>query len=61
MDDLDWQRPEACPDGASCPEVAITADTVYLRSSLQPNSVAQLTRDEWRDLLSGVRNGEFDI
>ncbi|MFE2724365.1 DUF397 domain-containing protein [Kitasatospora sp. NPDC059327] len=61
MEALHWKRPEACQDGASCPEVAITPDAVYLRSSLHPTSVAQLTTDEWRDLLSGIRNGEFDV
>ncbi|MER6399125.1 DUF397 domain-containing protein [Kitasatospora sp. NPDC001603] len=61
MDDLTWIRPEACANSANCPEVAITPDTVYLRSSLQPSAVAQLTTDEWRDLLAGIRNGEFDV
>ncbi|MEU1506350.1 DUF397 domain-containing protein [Kitasatospora sp. NPDC005748] len=61
MEALHWKRPEVCGDGASCPEVAVTPDTVYLRSSLQPSAVAQLTTDEWRDLLAGIRNGEFDV
>ncbi|MFB7616409.1 hypothetical protein [Kitasatospora sp. NPDC056181] len=54
-------RPTACADSNNCPEVAITAETVYLRSSLHPSSIAQLTKDEWRDLLTGIRNGEFDV
>ncbi|MEU6232061.1 DUF397 domain-containing protein [Kitasatospora sp. NPDC047058] len=61
MEALEWKRPEACSDGASCPEVAITADVVYLRSSLQPDAVARLTTAEWRDLLAGILNGEFDV
>ncbi|MFD0273831.1 DUF397 domain-containing protein [Kitasatospora sp. NPDC127111] len=61
MEALEWERPKACADGASCPEVAVSADTVYLRSSLQPDAVAQLTTAEWRDLLSAIRNGEFDV
>ncbi|MGV9268833.1 DUF397 domain-containing protein [Kitasatospora sp. NPDC003701] len=61
MEELDWQRPSACGDGNNCPEVAITPDAVYLRSSLHPTSVAQLTTDEWRDLLTAIRNGEFDV
>ncbi|MFJ3792043.1 DUF397 domain-containing protein [Kitasatospora sp. NPDC090091] len=61
MEALQWNRPEACQDGASCPEVAVTADAVYLRSSLQPDAVATLTTAEWRDLLTGIRNGEFDV
>ncbi|MFI8085123.1 DUF397 domain-containing protein [Kitasatospora sp. NPDC086009] len=61
MENLSWMRPAACANSNNCPEVAITADTVYLRSSLQPSAVAQLTTDEWRDLLAGIRNGEFDV
>lgn len=61
MESLPWIRPAACANASNCPEVAITPDTVYLRSSLQPDAVAQLTTDEWRDLLSGIRNGEFDV
>ncbi|MEU3566665.1 DUF397 domain-containing protein [Kitasatospora sp. NPDC006786] len=60
MKTLSWKRPEACPDGASCPEVAIAPDAVYVRSSLLPDAIAQLTPDEWRDLVSAIRAGEFD-
>ncbi|MDY0810291.1 DUF397 domain-containing protein [Kitasatospora purpeofusca] len=61
MEELLWQRPSLCGDGNNCPEVAITGDSVYVRSSLRPTEVTQLTPTEWRDLLSGIRNGEFDI
>ncbi|MEU6232063.1 DUF397 domain-containing protein [Kitasatospora sp. NPDC047058] len=60
MDKLAWHRPSICGDGNNCPEVAITADAVFLRSSLQPDAIARLTRTEWHDLLAGIRNGEFD-
>ncbi|MFB7616410.1 DUF397 domain-containing protein [Kitasatospora sp. NPDC056181] len=56
-----WTRPSACADSTNCPEVAISVDTVYLRSSLHPSSVAKLTKDEWRVLLTGIRSGEFDV
>ncbi|MFJ2808435.1 DUF397 domain-containing protein [Kitasatospora sp. NPDC087271] len=61
MEILDWQRPEACGEGASCPEVAVTSDAVYVRSTLLPDAIAQLTPTEWRDLLSAIRAGEFDV
>ncbi|MFB7124787.1 DUF397 domain-containing protein [Kitasatospora sp. NPDC056273] len=61
MKDLAWKRPMACPDGASCPEVAVAPDAVYVRSSLAPDAVAQLTPDEWHDLVSAIRAGEFDL
>ncbi|MEV7185389.1 DUF397 domain-containing protein [Kitasatospora sp. NPDC093102] len=61
MENLHWKRPEACPDGNSCPEVAIGPDAVYVRSSLRPDAIAQLDVSEWRDLVSAIRNGEFDV
>ncbi|SDT75936.1 protein of unknown function [Streptomyces sp. TLI_053] len=60
MEELLWQRPSLCGDGNNCPEVAITADGVHLRSSLRPTEVTRLTPAEWRDLVAGIRNGEFD-
>ncbi|GAA1399100.1 hypothetical protein GCM10009639_38340 [Kitasatospora putterlickiae] len=60
MDNLVWTRPSSCPDSSNCPEVAITADTVYVRSSLRPSSIAQLTITEWRDLVAGIQGGEFN-
>ncbi|MFB7124786.1 DUF397 domain-containing protein [Kitasatospora sp. NPDC056273] len=61
MDELTWRRPTACGDGNNCPEVAVTSDAVYVRSSLLPDAIAQLTPDEWRDLVSAIRSGEFDL
>ncbi|MFD4656569.1 DUF397 domain-containing protein [Kitasatospora sp. NPDC058444] len=61
METLHWKRPAACPDGASCPEVAIAPEAVYVRSSLRPEAVAQLDVDEWRDLVSAIRAGEFAV
>ncbi|MFJ2189578.1 DUF397 domain-containing protein [Kitasatospora sp. NPDC087861] len=61
MKTIRWKRPDACADANACPEVAITSDTVYIRSSLLPDAVAHLTTDEWRDLLTAIRAGEFDL
>ncbi|MFF0412255.1 DUF397 domain-containing protein [Kitasatospora sp. NPDC004745] len=61
MEILRWKRPEACGEGASCPEVAITSEAVYVRSSLVPDAVAHLTPGEWRDLVSAIRNGEYEL
>ncbi|MET9181509.1 DUF397 domain-containing protein [Kitasatospora aureofaciens] len=48
------------PYASNCPEVAVTPEAVYVRSSLLPDAVARLTPTEWRDLVSAIRNGEFD-
>ncbi|MFJ9694146.1 DUF397 domain-containing protein [Kitasatospora sp. NPDC101183] len=61
MKELDWKQPGACGDGNNCPEVAITPEAVYVRSSLLPDAIAQLTPTEWRDLVSSIRAGEFDV
>ncbi|MBV2154118.1 DUF397 domain-containing protein [Kitasatospora sp. SUK 42] len=61
MNNLAWTRPTSCANANNCPEVAIADGTVYVRSSLLPDAVAQLTPDEWRDLVSAIRNGEFDL
>ncbi|MFD8082087.1 DUF397 domain-containing protein [Kitasatospora sp. NPDC059722] len=61
MDHLPWTRPAACANSGNCPEVAITADGVLIRSSLVPDGIAQLTTAEWRDLVAAIRSGEFDL
>ncbi|MGW2867402.1 DUF397 domain-containing protein [Kitasatospora sp. NPDC001225] len=61
MKNLIWTRPNACSNAGNCPEVAITTDAVYVRSSFLPDAVAQLTPTEWRDLASAIRAGEFDV
>lgn len=60
MKNLDWERPAACSNASNCPEVSIGPDAVYVRSSLLPDAIAQLTPAEWRDLVSAIRAGEFD-
>ena len=49
-------------DPSSCVEVAIAADSVYVRSSQSP-AQEPLTFDytEWNAFLLGVRNNEFDV
>ncbi|MFJ6383794.1 DUF397 domain-containing protein [Kitasatospora sp. NPDC092039] len=60
MDELPWTRPSSCANANNCPEVAVAGDAVFVRSSLRPDAIAQLTPDEWRDLVSAIRAGEFD-
>ncbi|MEV7021069.1 DUF397 domain-containing protein [Kitasatospora sp. NPDC093558] len=61
MDHLLWTRPAACANSGNCPEVAIADGGVYIRSSLKPAAVAELTPSEWRDLVAAIRAGEFDL
>ncbi|MFJ9608206.1 DUF397 domain-containing protein [Kitasatospora sp. NPDC101176] len=61
MKNRSWIRPSACSNAGNCPEVAIAPDAVYVRSSLRPDAVAHLTPGEWRDLVSAIRNGEYEL
>ncbi|PYC77745.1 hypothetical protein C7C46_17995 [Streptomyces tateyamensis] len=62
MQQLNWVKPAICEEGNSCPEVAITEDSVYVRSTLHPGVPAtQLTHQEWRDLMDGISKGEFAV
>ncbi|WP_316529019.1 DUF397 domain-containing protein [Kitasatospora brasiliensis] len=61
MEKLAWARPMSCANSNNCPEVAVTGDAVYVRSSLLPDAIAELTPDEWRDLVAAIRAGEFSI
>ncbi|MET8545353.1 DUF397 domain-containing protein [Kitasatospora sp. NPDC004799] len=61
MENRSWIRPSACSNAGNCPEVSITSDAVYVRSSLRPDAIAQLDVSEWRDLLSAIRAGEFAV
>ncbi|MFB7905570.1 DUF397 domain-containing protein [Kitasatospora sp. NPDC056076] len=61
MENRSWIRPAACSNASNCPEVTVTPDAVYVRSSLLPDAIAQLTPAEWRDLVAAIRDGEFDV
>jgi hypothetical protein len=46
----------------SCVEVLITADSVAVRDTKDRGVPALVyTVDEWRQFLSGVKDGEFDL
>ncbi|WP_370339105.1 DUF397 domain-containing protein [Catenulispora sp. MAP5-51] len=58
---LKWHTSSFC-DPASCVEVAVAADSVYVRNSQKPTQ-EPLAFDyaEWNAFLLGVRNNEFDV
>jgi hypothetical protein len=60
VDHAIWRRSSFCADGA-CVEVAITGDEVLVRNSLRPTELTRFTRAEWRALLAGAANSEFDV
>ena len=57
----EWITSSYCPSSA-CVEVLITADTVSVRDSKNREIPAMVyTADEWRQFVSGVKDGEFDL
>jgi hypothetical protein len=49
----------ACEGGGTCVEVGFT---VHVRDSKDPNGpVLHFTETEWREFLSGAKQGEFDL
>lgn len=54
---LNWRKPRRCEAGA-CPEVAADAatDLIAIRSSLNPEQVITLTREEWGDMVTEMRS-----
>jgi hypothetical protein len=49
-----------CESGGCVEVVAIGEDTVALRSTLAPQDVLRITREEWDALVVAVKGGVFD-
>ena len=56
----EWRRSKRCADGA-CVEVMQDLDgRVLIRDSQHPETVLDLTADQWSVFLTGVTQGDFD-
>jgi hypothetical protein len=56
-----WTTSSYC-NSSACVEVMITADSVAVRDTKDRGIPALVyTVDEWRQFLSGVKDGEFDL
>lgn len=61
VDETKWTRARC--DTSACVEVRaslVFEDTVVLRSSVNPQSVLPVKRDEWAAFVAGVKAGDFD-
>lgn len=59
MSKVEWIRPRRCETGA-CAEVTMVGDEVWLRSSRRDGNIIAFDLDEWREMLAGVKAGDFD-
>jgi hypothetical protein len=57
-----WHKSTASQPNGDCLEVAIGADVVRVRHSLdRSGATLAFTYAEWRAFLTGASNGEFDL
>ena len=55
-----WNRGTMCESGG-CVEIALMGDAIIIRSSLNLETTpVTLTRKEWEEFVSGVKEGAFD-
>lgn len=54
-----WVKARRC-DSATCVEVAIEGEQIWVRNSQAPQRLVRFTRQEWLVFLEAVRRGEFD-
>lgn len=55
-----WRKSARCVSDNHCVEVADLGGTVGLRNSRLPEVSLSLSEQAWRDLIAGVKAGEFD-
>lgn len=60
MDEPTWRRVRRCDTG-QCVEIGALGKFVVVRSSADPEDTRiLLNRDEWREFVARVKDGDFD-
>ena len=57
---LVWHRSKRPCESGACAQAARIGDVVLLRGDLDPDVTVALRYDEWKGLLSALKNGDFD-
>ena len=58
--DLTWHTALSC-NGGTCVMVAASGQTVFLADSKSPDGpVLKYSPAEWREFVTGIKNGDFD-
>ncbi|GAA2643932.1 DUF397 domain-containing protein [Paractinoplanes durhamensis] len=59
--ELSWKTSSYCTN-STCVQVGMTEDSVAIRDSKDLDQrPLKYTRDEWRQFIAGVKDGEFDL
>ena len=60
MDEPIWRVARRCDSGA-CVEIGTLGESVLVRSSVDADGIyVTLSREEWREFVAGVKDGDFD-
>ena len=59
VDALTWHQVRPCEVGG-CVEVAVTGEDVLVRTTVSPDELITLTREEWTAFLASAKEGDFD-
>lgn len=60
QDEPTWHSARRC-NGGACAEIGILGESVLVRNSTEPDGTClTLSRDEWREFVAGVKDGDFD-
>ena len=59
LDGLEWRRGKC--DAGQCVEIAASGAVVLIRDSAEPGTSLAFSHDIWRDFVSQVQAGVFDV
>lgn len=54
-----WQKAVKCTSLNNCLEILIADKQIFLRNSLEPDSVIFIEKESWDNFIEGVKNGKY--